>query len=314
MKNKTKKYKVSEESNLLRGQFEGVTGFFHLAGFRFWTASLLPALVGTTLPFWLRPPDFVFRWFGAIEFLFAAVLFQSGFSFLRAWFDEKNNTKYPKSRLLMYAGMSIVLACLLGLHINSTLQLNKYVYEGIFIVFGFSAIIVGVLYVVPPFKLGNHFFGAIFISYSFGFLPVLGAYIIQVGDITRTVYVASLPLVIATGLWVWTEELSRRTNDEKVGRKTMVMLFSQRFSARYGVLSLSILLFVSLLIAILSKSLPGLTLSALLLFGLVWKIVVISRKEYSNSERMFYVCRKVFVLHLIFCSIIAVSTIVELLL
>ena len=30
-------------------------GLAHLAGVRFWTASILPALMGTTPPFWLRP-------------------------------------------------------------------------------------------------------------------------------------------------------------------------------------------------------------------------------------------------------------------
>ena len=41
----------------------------YFAGVRYWTASVLPAIVGTTLPFWLRPPGFSFSWVGAIEFL-----------------------------------------------------------------------------------------------------------------------------------------------------------------------------------------------------------------------------------------------------
>ncbi len=91
-----------------RVSFENVPGFPHFAGFRYWTASLLPALVGTTLPFWLRPPGFSFRWLGAIEFLFATVLFHAGFSFLQAWFEGRSTTKWPKSRLLRYAGMCMV--------------------------------------------------------------------------------------------------------------------------------------------------------------------------------------------------------------
>ena len=47
----------------------GSPGILYFVGFRYWTASLLPALVGTTLPFWLRPPGFAFNWLGAIEFL-----------------------------------------------------------------------------------------------------------------------------------------------------------------------------------------------------------------------------------------------------
>lgn len=283
-------------------------GFLHFAGFRYWTASLLPALVGTTLPFWLRPPDFSFRWLGAIEFLIAIVLIHTGFSFLLAWFEDRVTSKWTKSRLLMYAIISIVLACMIGLHINSGLHLNKFVYENIFIVFGISVIFVGVLYVVPKFN----FCGEIIIAYGFGLLPVLGAYIIQTGDITRRVYVASIPLFIATGLWVWIDKLISREDDEKKGRKTMVMLFDQRFSGRYVVLTLSILLFVTILLAVLSASLTPYALIALLLIGLGWKIVVISWKEYSNSKHMLEVRKKAFILHLITCIIIAVTPLTSL--
>ena len=54
-----------------------------LAGVRYWTASVLPALAGTTLPFWLRPRRFAFRWPSAQEFLFAAALVHSRFSVRR---------------------------------------------------------------------------------------------------------------------------------------------------------------------------------------------------------------------------------------
>ncbi len=283
-------------------------GFLHFAGFRYWTASLLPVLVGTTLPFWLRPPEFSFRWFGAFEFLLAAVLIHTGFSFLQAWFQDRATNKWTKSRLLTYAIMSIVLACIIGLHINSGLHLNKFVYENIFIVFGISVIFVGVFYVVPKFN----FCGEIIIAYSFGLLPVLGAYIIQTGDITRTVYVASIPLVIATGLWVWIEKLISREDDEKKGQKTMIMLFDRRFSGRYVVLALSILLFVTILLAVLSASLTPLALIALLSIGLGWKIVVKSWNEYSNSKKILEVRKNAFILHLITGIIIAITPLVTL--
>jgi len=293
-----------------RVSFENVPGFLHFAGFRYWTASLLPALVGTTLPFWLRPPGFSFRWLGAIEFLFATVLFHAGFSFLQALFEDRATTKWPKSRLLRYAGTCIVLACLLGLHINSGLRLDKYVHESIFIIYGLSVIFVGVLYVVPPFNFYWRAGGEIVISESLGLIPVLGAYLVQAGDITRTVYLASLPLVVATWLWVWTDELASRIDDEKVGRKTMVILFGPRFSGRFVVLTLSMLFYATLLLAVVSASIVPLTLIALCLVGLVWKIVTVSWNEYSCSERMFEICKNALMLHLATCSIIAASSLV----
>ena len=302
----------SRDSRPAGGPFKGVPGFLHYAGFRYWTASLLPALVGTTLIFWLRPPGFSFRWLGAIEFLIATVLLHAGFSFLQARFEDRSTAEWPESRLLGAAGVCIVAARLLGLHLNSGLPLHNGVPRSIFIVYGLSALFVGVLYVAPPFSFCRRVGGEVVISVGLGLIPVLGAYLVQAGDLTRTVYMASLPLVVATGLWVWTDELASRIDDEKVGRKTMVILFGPRFSGRFVVIALSMLLYATLLLAVFTASLVPLTLIALLLVGLVWKIVTVSWKEYSCQERMFEARRNAFMLHLATCSIIAASSLVAL--
>lgn len=305
--------KIVQDSLSARWPSIGVAGFLHFAGFRYWSASLLPALLGTTLPFWLRPPGFSFRWPGAIEFLFATVLFHAGFSFLQAWFEGRSTTKWPKSRLLRYAGMCMVLACLLGLHLNSGLPLHNGVPRSIFIVYGLSALFVGVLYVGPPFNFCRRVGGEIVISESLGMIPVLGAYLVQVGDITRTVYLASLPLIVATGLWVWIDELVSRIDDEKVGRRTMVILFGPHFSGRYGVLALSMLLFATLLLAVFSASISPWALVAVLSLGLVWTIVALSWKEYASPMRMLKASRNAFRLHLVTGIIFAASSLAALL-
>ncbi len=297
------------QDNLLAEEsFEDISGFLHFAGFRYWTASLLPALVGTTLPFWLRPPVFSFRWLGAIEFLFTTVLFHAGFSFLQAWFEKRSTTKWPRARLLRYSCVCIVLACLLGLLINSGLHLNKYVYENIFIVLGISTIIVGLLYVAPPVSFYRRMGGEIVISESLGMMPVLGAYLVQAGDLTRTVYLASLPLVVATGLWVWIDELMSRPDDERVERRTLVIDFGPHFSGRHGVLALAMLFFATLLLAVVSASINPLALVTLFLGGLAWKIVAASWTEHSCPERMIAVRKNAFVLHFVTCSTIAASS------
>ncbi|MCP4658124.1 MAG: prenyltransferase [bacterium] len=286
------------------------SGFFYFAGVRYWTASLLPALVGTTLPFWLRPPGFSFRWLGAIEFLIATVLFHAGFSFLHARFEDRSTADWPGSRLLGAAGVCFVAGCLLGLHLHSGLSLHRGVPSSIFIVYGIATLFVGVLYVVPPLLFYRRVGGEVVLAEGLGLLPVLGAYLVQVGDITRTVYLASAPIVVATGLWVWIDELVSRTDDEKVGRSTMVILFGPHFSGHYGVLALSMLLFATLLLAVLSGSVIPLALVALLLVGVAWRIVAVSWTEYSCSDRMIDVRNNAFMLHLATCGIIAASSLV----
>ena len=144
-------------------------------------------------------------------------------------------------------------------------------------------------------------------------IPLLGAYLVQVGDLTRTVYLASLPLVVVTGLWIWVEELSSRTDDEKSGRNTMVIEFGPRFSGRYGVPGLSVLYYATLIIAVFSGALSYLTLILFLLVGLFGKIVRISRNEYSHPERLLEIKRIVFILYLITGSILAASSLISML-
>jgi len=296
-------------SDILSGNkhLEGVRSFLTLAEFRYWTASLLLALVGTTLPFWLRPPRFSFRLFAAIEFLVATILVHAGFSLLLAYFEGNQNSEWQKSRLVRYVGGFIITACLLGLHINSSLIFHYGVPKSIFIIYGLVTLIFGALYVVPPINLGRRIGREIVIAEGLGMIPVLGAYLVQVGDITRTVYLASMPLVVATGLWVWLEELASKLDDEKTGRGTLVIDFGLKFSGRFGVLALSILFYAMIIVAVFSGSTSPLVLALFLSAGPVWKIMSISWNEYSNSERMYTLSKSAYLMHLTTGLIIFIS-------
>ena len=303
---------IARDGRPARGRCRSSPGVFHFAGLRYWTASLLPALVGTTLPFWLRPPGFSFRWLGAIEFLIATVLLHAGFSFLHARFEFKATTEWPESRLLGAAAVCLIAACLVGLHINTSLPLGNSVPSFIFIVYGLSTLFAGVLYVAPPFSFCRRAGGEVVVCESLGLLPVLGAYLVQAGDLTRTVYLVSLPLVVATALWVLTDELISRADDEKEGRQTLVILFGPRFSGRLVVLALSLLFYVTLLLAVFSSSLSPWALWIGISIGLVWKIVAMSWKDYSDPTRMQMAHSNAFRLHLAAGLIVAASSLVAL--
>ena len=288
------------------------SGFFYFAGFRYWTASFLPALVGTTLPFWLRPLGFSFKWFNAIEFLFATVLFHAGFSILHFGIANMVNTRWPRSKLFTVASVCFIVGLFLGFHLNLGLNPHIGVPRYIFIVFGISVIFAGVLYVLPPFNLIQHIGGEILLFQSLGLLPVLGAYLVQVGDLTRTVYIASLPIVVATGLWIWVDKLISRNDDEMMDRGTLVILFGPKFSGRYCVLALSMLVFITLILAALSSSINKIALIGILFVGIAWNIVAVSWIHYLRPRRMMVVRKNAFILHLLICIIITMSSLVSL--
>jgi 1,4-dihydroxy-2-naphthoate octaprenyltransferase len=280
----------------------GSASVLYFAGFRYWTASVLPAIVGTTLPFWLRPPGFSFRWFGAIEFLVATVLMYSGFSFLQARFERRATSEWSESRLLGAAIGCIVVACLLGLH------LSRFTTGGIFIVYGLATLFAGLLYVAPPVRFSQHAGGEIVVAMSLSLIPVLGAYLVQTGDLTRTVYMAALPIYAATGLWVWTGQMVSRSSDEEAGRETLVTVFGARTSGRVAVPVISASLCAALLLAVLSASTMPWALTALLSLGLMWRIVSVSWSDYADASQMLKVRTRAFIVHLAVCMIIAASS------
>lgn len=281
-----------------------------LAGCRWWTASLLPALVGTTLPFWLRPRGLSFRWGVAVEFLMGTLLIHAGFSFLDAWVRERGPADWPRSRLPTMAALAIGAAGLLGGHLNSRLPPHGGVPSVIFVIYGLATLAVGALYLAPPFSFWRRAGREVVLCEGLGLMPVLGAYSVQVGDITRTVYLASLPLVVATGLWVWTDELVTRTDDERQGRSTMVILFNPLFSGRVVVPLLSALLYATLLAAVFTAAVAPWALVAVFSLGLVREIVGMSWAGFDDPGRMLTARRKAMTLHFATAGIIAASSLV----
>ncbi len=264
-----------------------ISDYFHLAGGRYWPAFLLPALVGTTLPFWLQPPGFYFKPVAAMEFLVAVALVVAGMALLQAGFDHRVATTPSTSRLMGIGIGCLLAAVLIGWHINAHLELNQYVHRGIFIIFGLSALFIGWLYVAPPVRFYRRMGGETILSVGVGMMPVLGAYIIQAGDLTRTVYLASLPLVVAAGLWVWISALIHRPDDERSGATTMVMLFPPRVAGRFGTTLLTAGVYVTVILAVIGRSsLNPLSLVALLSLGLGVNIIRLAWQGYADPEKM----------------------------
>lgn len=296
---------------LTEKRYKAISEILYLAGFRYWIASLLPALVGSTLPFWLRPTGFTFKWFTAVEFLIATVLFHTGFSFLDYFFGNKFQTILSRLKLSIVGFTCILIACLIGIHLNSDLVLHKGVPSFIFIAFGIATVFVGFLYVAPPFSFNKRIGGEVIIAEGLGMLPVIGAYVVQVGDITRTVYIASLPIVVATFLWIWIIEIIQKNDGVIKNKNNLVIYFGVNFASRIGVAIIVILFFLTALFAVISSSINSLFIIILLFVLLGWKIISNSWQNYLIPVKMKRIEKKVMQLHLATCSIIILSSLLN---
>jgi 1,4-dihydroxy-2-naphthoate octaprenyltransferase len=262
---------------------------------------VLPAVVGTVLAFWLRPPGFEFRALAACEFLAATVLAHAGFSLLEAFVTRESEGAWSRGRVLAAACACVAGACLLGLHLSTVTT------RFIFLVFGAATVFAGLLYTVPPPCLSQREGGEVVLATSLGMFPVLGAYLVQTGDLTRPVYLTALPLVAATWLWRWTDEMANRSVDEQAGRGTLVRAFGPRFSGRVVVPAISLGLAASLGIAIASGSVPMQSLTAFVSLAFGWRIVTASWKDYSDELVMDHARRAAVAVHAVVCLAIAAS-------
>jgi len=290
-------------------QTNRISEYFTFVGKRYWTASLLPTLIGTTLPFWLNPPNYEFKLIGAILFLVITFLGHIGFSLLYFGFTQKINLKLKRKSLFILGISSLIISVLIGLYINSSLQLHPNVPKYIFITYGITAIFTGVLYVAPPFNFYRRLYGEVVISVGLAMLPILGAYIVQVGDITRTVYLASMPVVVSTGLWVWISELINYNDYKKKKYKTTIMYFNYKFSSRIITLIIIISIYISLVLAVIGRSSLN-PLSLIALFSLIFALMIIKivRKGYENIDLLQNAEKYACLTHLSICSVIILSS------
>lgn len=277
---------------------------------RYWSAALLPALIGTNLPFWLNPPCFEFNFIKAILFLTATLLGHVGFTFLYFGFKQKVNLKIERKPIFISGIFILLIAVLIGIYINNILQFHANVPDYIFIVYGITSVFVGVLFVIPPFSFHQRLFGEVVFAVGLGMLPILGAYLVQVGDITRTVYLASIPPVASIGLWLWITELINKENDKKIGYKTTVMYFTNKVSSRYITTLLVFLIYASLVLAVKGRSSLN-SLSLIALFSIIFAIMIIRIiwKDYENIRALKRAEKYAYYIHLSICIFIIISSV-----
>lgn len=161
-------------------------------------AAAAPVLVGTALA--LRTG--LFDPLNALAALFVALLLQIGANLANDLFDHERGSDTP-DRLgparaaaqgwltprEMRLGIGVVfgLAALLGV----VLYLDK---GWPVLAIGLAAILAALAYTGGPFPYGYYALGDIFVFLFFGLAAVAGTYFVQAGEVTVTVWLASIPM------------------------------------------------------------------------------------------------------------------------
>lgn len=233
----------------------------------------------------------------------ATVLVHSGFSFLHARFEQGSALGWTSAKLTSWALACFLVAGLLGLH------LMRFIPDLTASVYALGVVFAGLLYVAPPVSFSQRPGGEVVLSMSLGLLPVLGAYLVQTGDLTRTVYLAALPIYAAMLLWVWMHQMASRRPEAGAEGETLVDVLGRRFSGRAVVPALSALLCATVIIAVLSSSVMPLALVALILVVPMWRGVRVSWRAYDDPSRMRGAQSTAFAVHAGLCLVLIVSSV-----
>jgi len=298
--------------------------FMRAARAPFLTVSVMPVLIGSTLPFWLRPAGWTFSAAHLVEMVVAVVLLHMGANLGNGYYDHVSGADpanpnpgvlsggsglitsgaLPAAFFLRSSIVCLVLGAALGLHLNFAQPGN------LVLVVGLVGIALAHFYTAPPVKLAYRGLGEIAVGLALGVLPVVGAYYVQAGTMSWRVVMASLPISFAVVLILWVNQIVDFKPDRDTGKRNLVVVMGTAAAGRGVVLALALLMFGSLFAAVFTAALIPLTLIAVLAFGLIRTVVADCWNHHGRPNELADAASAAIRLHLTLGIIIAGSALV----
>jgi 1,4-dihydroxy-2-naphthoate octaprenyltransferase len=295
--------------------------FLRAARAPFLTVSVMPVLIGATLPFWLRPGGWEFSLWKLVESVVAMVFLHMGANLGNGYYDHVSGADptnpnpgvlsggsgliksgvLPADFFLKSSIVCLVIGAALGLHLTLVVR------QPLVLVIGIVGVALAHFYTAPPLKLSYRGLGELAVALAFGVLPVAGAYCIQAGSCSWRVVVASLPISFAVVLVLWVNQVVDYKPDRDTGKRNLAVIIGPKAAGRGATLALALLIFGSLFAAVFTASLIPLTLVSVLAFGLIRTVVVDCWNYYNKPNRLSEASSSAIRLHLTLGLIIAGS-------
>ena len=127
---------------------------------------------------------------------------------------------------------------------------------------GIAGVVVGVAYTAPPLKLVYRGLGEIAVALGFGPIMLLGAYVVQTGELAWEPFVLSLVPGILIALILYVNEIPDRRSDAEAGKRTLPVRLAPD-TVRTGYLVAALAAFAIILGGVVGGLFPWPTLVAL---------------------------------------------------
>ena len=236
----------------------------------FFTASIIPVLVGTALAYATAG---IFQPLLFILALLAIVSLHAGANMANDYFDHlsrndwinRNVTSFsggsqliqqgllPPTAVLIAAWVALTIGAITGLVI---VLLTKSVF---LLALGLTGLLGGYFYTADPIRLGYRAAGESVIALLFGLLPVYGSYYLQTASFDLAPLFPGILIAILIFLVILINEFPDVQADREVNKKTLVVLFGERSAAR---IYKTVLLAGYAIAASVILPLPGMALAA----------------------------------------------------
>ena len=136
---------------------------------------------------------------------------------------------------------------------------------------GVAGILVGIAYTAPPLKLVYRGLGELAIAIGFGPIMVLGAYVVQTGQLAWEPFVLSLVPGIFIALILYVNEIPDRRSDAEAGKRTLPVRLSPA-TVRAGYLVAALVAFGIIVAGVIVGLFPWPTLIALAALPIALKV------------------------------------------
>lgn len=150
---------------------------------------------------------------------------------------------------------------------------------------GVVGTVVAIFYTAPPLKLVSRGLGEPAVGVCFGILPVLGAYYVQTGTVSREVLLVSIPTALLITAVLFINQFQDMEADRQVGKCNWVVRLGRR-RAVIPYLLLTSLWVIPLLAGVCLLDWPPALLAACLPALLLIKATPIVRAFHSDSQAL----------------------------
>jgi len=184
------------------------------------------------------------------------------------------NLLKPK-QAFWFATFCLLIAMVIGFYF---VMVKGWLLFPLLLIAGFSAYFYNVY-------LAKWLMGEIFAGLSFGPLLVLGSYYVQTGRYSWETLFASLAPGILTANLLFLNEFPDREADQKGGRKHLVISLGKK-DASYLFVALLTVSYLCIIVGVLTKMMPVLTLIGLGTIRFGWKAAKGALKYYDNTQKL----------------------------